>query len=572
MPAVVGDASTERPFTDARRDGSVDLGGGSADAQTTADRPPVVVSSSAIRLVPGRAHLVGTHESGCSNGTPGTGDRWCAFTQSGQQLGTTELWTMNITRALAGTAIKCDGTDSNCRRLTTRLWTGQPSDGPAHPTTHRFDGDVLIYHADADANLKIYQGPIYAWKPQWTEPRRLTSGNGVTCAAHFSADVALCITNIRNVEPPTFDLTAGRIGTGPLPLVAKIYPVRANQATQWKASFTRNGNWFAWSTGSDALTERETLYVAKTDDLPEIGTNPASAKRIEIAADISQWQISIDDQKWYFLREFNYDVQGEPSGTLTMSDFPLGGNEKVLAPNVGAFQLLFDGTEKDRGIGFFDNIVRGRGAFKIIKDRNNPMNVIRVVPNVSGVVVSPDLRFALYNRDFDENTGLADVFIAKTDGTVPCTLTTSLEADVFGKPFTFSGGLVFWADRIDLFTTVGEGFVANPDGCTNRRKWTDGMDFWFLHPYGMVFSDEGDGEVATLKHVAIPGGSQMGTPVRVQSQIRRIFSLLPDFSGVIFEIGSGQAAVDGIYLEKLPFTAPASGPDAGPAQPDSSVF
>jgi hypothetical protein len=126
---------------------------------------------------------------------------------------------------------------------------------------------------------------------------------------------------------------------------------------------------------------------------------------------------------------------------------------------------------------------------------------------------------------------------------------------------------VFWVDKIDLIDGVGEAWVANPEGCTGKRKWADAMDFWFpVRDQGLLYSDEGAGnETATLKYVQVMGGT-LGMPVTIQKQVGRVYAAMPSFEGVLYTISRG-VDFDGLYLYgKLPFASSATG-DGGTTTP-----
>ena len=522
------------------------------------DAPPVAADSRL--LVPGRARLVGTHFTACTNAVPasGNGDRWCAFTLPNRQLGLTDLWVINVTQALAGTAITCSGSDPNCKLLIppganaaqgTQLWTGQPMSGPIHPTTHRFDGDTLIFNALATDTLDQYSGPIFAWRPGWDAPRKISLTNtAYSCSAHFTAETFVCIENLTTTMPLQFDLTGGQLATGPRN-IKHIVPFRAgSQSSQWRTALTRDGQSLAFSTGGLTIAERETLYVARFDSLPAVTT---------VRAGVSRWSLSADGTKVYFLANYNYDTMGSPQGTMTMMDFPSGANEKTLAAMVGAIQVLSEAMV-DKGVAFFDNVVAGKATYKIMKDPLAPTQVITVVTNIGGVLaLSRDLRLAYYYKDFDmDNGSTTDGYVVKTDGSqTSCTLTITLESDQFGAPFTQNGSMILWADNIDQIDGVGEGWMANPDGCTGRRKFADKIDFWFLRNNdGMVFSDQGMLDYATLEAMPFPGGNSLGTATTLQTQVARIYAIVPEFKGILFTVVNSPANTDGIYLHtKLPF-------------------
>jgi hypothetical protein len=529
------------------------------DAMASTPPSPDVTS-----LVPGRARLVGSHFSACSNAllASGNGDRWCAFSLPNRQIGLTDLWVIDVTKALAGTPPKCDGTDPNCKLLIppgssavmgTQLWTGQPMQGPIHPTTHRFDGDTLIFHALAPENVDQYAGPIFAWRPGWDAPKQISLGKtAYSCSGHGSAEVFVCIENLSSTDPLVFDLTGGQLATGPK-LIKHIVPFRAGtQTSQWRAALSRDGQFLAFSTGGLTLAERETLFVTNlsTADQPTMVGTPG----------ISRWSISGDSKHYYYLRNYNYDSAGAPSGTMTMADFPTGANEVTLAPAVGAVVPLSDG-DVDKGVAFFDNVLASKATFKYMADPKTKATVT-VVNNIGGTLgVTRDLKLLYYYKDVNPDNGTTtDGYIAKMDGTDVgtggCALTTQTNSDQFGAPFTKNGSIVMWADNIDPVDGVGEGWWANPAGCTEKHKFADKIDFWFLKDSdGMVYSDQGLADFATLKFATFPGGTSVTFPGTViQDHVNRIYGIVGNFQALVFTIVGSPPDSDGLYTwKKLPF-------------------
>jgi hypothetical protein len=544
------------------------------------DRPPPSVSPMAKRIVPGRAQLLGLHRSGCSHESPAStpdGARWCAFSLPGRQLGRLELWVINITKATAGD-VKCDGSSPDCLKLTENLFGGRPEAGPAYPTAHRFYGDTLIFYANARSSpTALYKGPVYAWRPGWSAEKQISGDEGVLCSGHSRAQVAVCIENItpEDRDPVEWDLTAGRLADAPFKKVARITPVRANGATQWRSGFTLAGDYFAYSTGGARTSDRETLHVMKTEDIGDMG------KYIAVGAPgIARWTISADGKKWYYLRNYNYSIDGNPSGTLSMADFPSGDNETTVAGRVGVFQALSDDDEKEQGIAYLDAVSEGRGNFKILKDPakgDDPANVVEVARNIASVpVFSPDLRYSYFAKEFDEDIGTSDAHVAKSDGSGSCVLSNSLTATIFGYPFLRSSGIMFFVDNVDLETDSGEGWHADPATC-RKSRFSNNIDFWFVYrDEGIVYSDGSDGEVVTLRYAQVADGKTWPAngPIEVQRQAERIFVVLPNFEGVLFNLSTGVESLDGFYHQPLPFgttAAPADGGVADAAMPDSSA-
>src|SRR5262249_32277929 len=239
-------------------------------------------------------------------------------------------------------------------------------------------------------------------------------------------------------------------------------------ALQWKVAFTRAGDYVVWSTGGATIADKETLYAIKVDDIAG-GAKPAT-----VAAGIARWSIAADSQKVYYLKNYHYPTQDTaPPGDLAMIDFPTGANDTVLVDKVGALQALSDG-DVDKGVAFFDTIANGTATYKYLADRTKPGSAVTVVAGIPGVIaLSRDLRYLYYFKQTDQDIGTTDGYIIHMDGTGGCNLTTSTLSAQFGAPFTPNGSMVMWVDNIDTVNSVGDAYVANPEGCTNKRKFTD---------------------------------------------------------------------------------------------------
>jgi hypothetical protein len=299
----------------------------------------------------------------------------------------------------------------------------------------------------------------------------------------------------------------------------------------------------------------------KLDDLGQPG------KAVTIGAGISQWVLSADSKRLYYLKGFNYGAGGAASGTLTMTAFPptVPPVETTLVPTkVGGFIPIGD-TDIDGGVAYFD-ARSGMTSLKVIRDPTRPDMVLTAAPTIAGTLaVSRDLRFVYYYRQIDGTTRTSDGYIARTDvASPPCTLTTSGLSDRYGVPFSANGALVFWADNVDVETGTGEGWVGNPDGCTAKHQWTEDIDFWFIHESnGMIFSDALKADTASLSYVGFPDGKSVGKPTVIQPRAGRIYGVLPDFGAVLYTIPRIAPAKDGIYLYSRINLAGAPGTDGG---------
>jgi hypothetical protein len=503
------------------------------------------------QLVAGPAHLLGTPTSACSQSTAGAAmaDHWCAFTLPDAVLGNTDLWVVDVEKAAGAGPVKCDGSDASCLRLSTNLWTSQPDTGPAHPYSHHFYGQTLIFYTGAPSTT-AFNGPIMAWRPGWPAARQISSDMAISCDGFPNADVALCFDNgALTVAPAHFDLRGGRLGAGALPVADTIYPVTTTGAMQWSVAFSPAGDYLAYSTGGTAATDKETLYAYKVDDVGSVD------KRLTVGSGLSQWDIGLDGKHWYFMRNYNYPPDNsaiDPTGTLTVADFPGGGNETTLAPNVGSYVFLgADGV--DRGVAFLDQITAGKGTYKVMADISKPATVVTVAPGVSDAVPSDDGRFTYVKTEVDAKSGLGNAILAKNDGSGTCTLAPGTTADFYGAPFLAHAALVFWADNINVNTGAVEGWRASTNGCADKQKFADLLDFWFpVGDMGLIYSDSATGNTSTLRFVKLGAGGQWPAagPTTISTGVSTVYGLVePDRQYVVYEIASGaNAGSNGLWL------------------------
>lgn len=539
-------------------------------------RPRPTINPEAKKLVPGEARLVGSPFSltSCTHQEPTPGDRWCAFYQPSEFLGRTELWVVNVTKAASGTAVRCDGTDANCKRLTDDLWTSRPMAGPRHPTAHRFYGDTLIFHAGTSAGSNIYTGPVFAWRPEWAQPRQISTAKGLTCTGHPKAAVAFCLDNVNDNpdEVFAFDLLAGPLVDAPnsqLPKADRIVPLGENDETRWSADFSPDGGYFAWSTGKTG-TDPEVLTIARTTEL----ANPAAMRwKIEEPSrgGAIRPQFSADSQKIFFLRDYNYlDDEGNNSGTLVVADLPAGGNRLDVAAGVGDYIVLNNPDRTWRGVLAYRDYDQGLAAkldwFPTVTAANPPATTI--VSDTLAVVVSRDNKYVFAFRDVSQN-GLTDAWVAEIDANpTPCALQRQPRSTLFGHPFHEPSNWGLWIENIDPATETGQGFSGSAADCTAKASFGRKIDLWFSSPTSNLFvaTDEAVDEIATLKFTALQPGK--GWPsaglVSVQEQVNRNVGLVqPDLNIAVFTMWTRFPDVNGLYA--LPLNAAAPRPDGGTA-------
>jgi len=564
------------------------LKGGGFDVDAMIQRDPPEVSKQANKLpFPNKARLIGDHTSSCSNETPeGTtlqsqvGDRWCGFFVSGELFGQFELWVFNLSQTVrAPGSVSCtDPAGTHCRRMTTNLWTAQPDAGPIHPYSHGFQGDTLIYYADATSGPDdVYKGYVYGWRPGWAQPRRLTDKTGFRCSGHPRAPVALCLGNLEEDEtqPFEFDLFAGTLSDSAdsvLPFIDRIHPDTggAEPVTKWRASFSRAGDAFVYSTGRTDK-DRESLWAIPAAQLKS-GFQFDGRATTPLLTNAARFNVSRDGKKIFYLENFVYSSTGDPTGVLKMADFPSGANPTVLSEEVGGY-LLLGKANIDSGVGLFYDVAVGKGTLRLLANPAVPGDYKTVASNIGQAIVTTDQKYTAFSRGIDPMTGLGDLSIADNtkatkDGAAPaCVLQARLRTDFYGSPFLESNGLVFWVDDVDPQLSSGKGMVAKPD-CTGKQPFSSDLDFWFtVGDRGIIFTDSLDIDIANIRLVEIKNNVlPAGGATLIQAGANRVYNMmLPEYGTLLYELSNtGKPEIEGLYTYKLPFAlTPTVNPDGG---------
>jgi hypothetical protein len=587
----VSDGGFDRPvIADAPKvDGSTGVFGDTPSVmpEVLPPPPPPPINPAAVKLVGDGWEMLGTHGTGCSHGMPSRavgGPRWCAISRTGARLGARELWVINATKAFAAPGtVKCETSNPDCLKISEELFSSRPADGPRYPTSHRFYGETLLFYASAtSAPSDLFRGTALAWQPGWPAAKPISANNATLCSGHSRANVAWCIVNVTGLDEGqtlTWDEHVGDINNGPMPKISTVYPTHPQtQASQADSLFTVMGDYYAWSTppngGSATSAPPESLWYIKTADIKP-GVAPAG---IKVADGISNFTVNYDNTKYFYMRQYNYNTDGSPSGTLYMADFPAGTNEVMLASanipsgntkGVGAYRMLIDQDGAGKGIGFLTDVVLGKGNYKILKDPADlvsPTAVINVINGSLGLPLpSGNLIHSYYATTQADMIATTDSNVTKNDGTVGCSLQSQPTSALFGFPFTKSAALAFWMDNYDQATDSGQGWMASAANCQGKRMFTSNVDYWFVNgDDALLYSDEGDGQTAALKYAPITNLSTVGTGQPIQRQINRTFWILPNYEGVIYGITSTSAAANGIYYAKLP-------PEGAPPATDAST-
>lgn len=433
-------------------------------------------------LVPGPATLVGWGTSSCTNGIPARADTWCAFSRKPEGSDGVELWVFDFTAAVAAGPPACDGTSSRCLRLTTALWTGTSIEGPSHPGTHRFDGDTLIFHAGAASDtVEPYRGPVWAWRPGWTEAHQLTSAEGLSCVGERRAPVLHCHDAV--VIEPTgsflpafrirgFELRAGRLGDAPpvglLPLVERVAATGPGDLI-WQAAFTPHGERFVYSSAT-AGTSTPVVKWLDVEGAP--GATP-----VVLAEDAADWRISHDGARLYHRQGVDLDGFLAP-GRLATVELPPATGTRVLADDVVRYRLVGAHDEVvsdvDHGVLFEQDDGSGDTSWFLLTDPGRPAARVAFPGGAFGVDVSIDLRHSLYYEDGPN--GQPHIKILRNDGSGSCSPKRDTRSETYGGHFSHTSRLVFW---IEYGGDSEEGWYALPETCGDARKFGDYVTWYF---------------------------------------------------------------------------------------------
>ena len=521
--------------------------------------PPGVAP--ARHIVTGQVVLAGDGLSACTHQSPpsGNGDRWCAFKRPVTGAGT-ELWVINVTRAVAGSAgtiVACDGGSADCLRLSTSLWTLSPLAGPQQRFANRFEGDTLFFHDQAGSvGEEAFMGAISVWRPGWPRARQLsTTANA--CYGDVRHPVAFCLDAVQHEGfiPAEFDLRAGSVASadgGNLPLVERVRLLRADGEPSVHATFTGDGAWFVYSAPASRTSPTAGLRLLK---LEQIGIAPAR----EILPDVMDWELSKDGGALYYITEY-----ADRGGKLTVVDFPSATNPRSLPYRVNGYVVLGGDTRTDKGLGIFVPLPGGGVEYRIAPDRAALDRQVKVFGFRSGLDAfgtSSDQRYTGYTKPENGERG----FVARNDGSGECMLSPQRGRPPYDYGFLDGGGLVFWVEAADSDPdNQFDGWMADPATCTGRRRFADRIVFH--QPFGdagLLFADEFPGTAdgaAVLKYAAITDGRTWPTagPVRIHPGIDFPVTLLgPDKRALVFQVSRGPEPGRGLFVfGPLPPTPP----------------
>jgi hypothetical protein len=549
---AVGDADAGAGMRDAVPDKSSDA----SDAGLML--PPPMTGPGGQRILPGTVNFI-SNGVPCSYESGSTADVWCAILRpSLQQVGSSALFIMNISQAVAGTPVAC-GTaagDPNCLLLT---------GGFASDDTHKagFQGSTLIYYD--------VTGTPYAWRPGMLNGRRLVrvtfdTGDAHDCVAAPRGDAVACLQDVPPVILPTggvpsgsttatfSDLLVGHAGPE-APLLQKVETIVShdtNDSAQ-RALFRfvgPTGDHIAWSTPVRPGAPEVLKMQIVGDD----------ASRQVVATDVSRWATSPDFTQWAWLSGFNYD-NAAPSGTLQVAPFPDGQAPLTVLEKAATFYFV-----KDHGMSILDDAGH---LFGVVDTTGSSKPVMVPLDNgVLGVIAASGDGHLAYVKSFDFIFSLVDLYVQKYDGTgTGCSLDRSEEVPYggsLGPRFLSNSAALLWARVTNLDTNddrlKAAGKFTRTTDCVTQTVGSDIVAQGPLGQDGISVSDSYDGSSGTLRIRGLVSTGDMlapGDPIVVQTRMDSSLSLYPLLHALVYTVNIGDSA-DGLYFRPVSSpTAPA---------------
>jgi len=489
-------------------------------ASGTPGTPPAPGST---LLLGGTAILMGPGVT-CSAAPPAQ-DQWCGiFAPSGNNnIG---LLVFNVTKALAGTPV-CTGTaDPNCLALTPAIDTQDSN------AVYSFFGQTLIY---SDAST------IYAWRPGWTAGRALvghTTSRSVRCEGNLDdVPTAICLSDAN-------EFYAGPIGTqagSPLPLIDTL----TNGSSG--IGFSPDGLSIIWSSAISASGPAENLMMETLGD-------PTTKKTI--AANVTEWTISPDLMRWYWLSAPSIDANKVITGTLQMAPYPAGTPPVALQSKVGQFAPFGTKSLITLTPSLANPVLNDIDAIADVENAAASTTVAETGDAAQALALTDTGSILYATKVVQPNpmstNKLYDLRVVRTDGTGKCTVDATASADASAS-FNRGGTAVEWVqvtvDGSGTTTAISGQFTTLAD--CGAHVFSSGLLYNFFDlPSGLLVQQDLDSKAYTadVGYAAFGATGVPGTLVTVQARADAVIApLFPAPGRVLFSLNSG-SATDGIYV------------------------
>ena len=516
------------------------------DASTSSDAPPPppMTSPGAFRVVPGTAELL-KNGPPCTSEAGATTDTWCGFTAPSRfNAGAQALYVVNLSAAMAGTALTCGGVtpDPNCLLLTS---------GFAQDTTHGafFQGNTLVYF-DSTATP-------YGWRPGMVNGRRLAAvtaagGDVHDCMPARAGNAVSCIHDLPVPDgAPESTAVNSELLVGTVdaqsPVLPAIAAVVSSDSADNQQRFEvhivgQSGERIAWSSRA-APGGPEILYQ-------QLIADPST--RQVVATDVSKWTISSDGTHWGWLSAFNYNGSA-PSGTLQIANFPDGSNPVTILPQTATYAFTV-------GSGLAA-LATSKTLVGLVDPVNAPANMLTLDSDVISILSISKLGHVAYAKKYDFVFGLIDLYVQKYDRTsILCTMDRQEEIPYgagLTPRFLPGGTALLWSRVTNLDTTdsrlMAGGRFTEVTSCITTNVDPDVVTMGALGDGNIVYSNSYDGASGTLQTRSVLGGTTLAPagPTVIQTRTDASLSLYPFLNALAYTVNVGDVS-DGLYLYPVP--------------------
>jgi hypothetical protein len=329
------------------------------------------------------------------------------------------LFALNVSQVVAGTAVSCDAPDPNCLLLTNHL-LGSSAD--FHPTF--FAGDTLVYY---DETLTPH-----VWRPGMSGGRLLANRGemlDIAFCTPSSRGLAVACLGLPFVQPDSTivaaDLYLGAADGESEPLLAPVDDVILaapddTESVQRFALGSPVSGYVAWSS-REAPDGPEVLKVQSVDD-PESQTT--------VASDVHRWDISADGSGWLWLRAVNE----YGTGMLQTARFHDGADPVDVLDGVLDYEVNRSGALIAR--------TRERNAVAIPDPIGAPGEQLLIDGEVTKLVtLSSQNAFAYAKR---AAAGGSELLVSSLDGTRFCSFDTSGYVSLGSVQFAKGAETLLW--------------------------------------------------------------------------------------------------------------------------------
>jgi len=449
------------------------------------------------------------------------GDRWCAFVALSETQ-TINLFVVNVSALLAGTAVSCDAPDPNCLLLTDSLG-GDTGDPTWHGTY--FQGDTLVYY-------DILRVP-YAWRPGMDRGRLLAIPDATVdltfCTPARRGTAVACLGLLHDETDTTVvpaDLYAGSTDVESEPLLAPVDRViAANLADQGVARFSfgfPESGYVGW-TSRQTPDGPEVLKLQRVDD-------PAS--QLTVASDVHGWDVSDDGKRWYWLSA----IDSRGAGVLQSAPFPAGAYPSDILPSVWDYGL-------DRGAALVA-LTTEADVLTLPDPIGAPENQELVDRGVQSLVALSDKGHLAYAKHF-VGTQTVDLFVSKLDGSPACVIDTTVSGPLSSIHFAPGAESALWARS----KTGGyDGHHTRLSDCSSVPLAPDIIAFAWIGRDTVIFIDSFDAETetGTLHYRSVKRGGTLD-PAEPELIAEGVDTFAISAPALVYTV-NGNTEADGVYV------------------------